>query len=162
MTGRSGARGDGRPGWWGAVAVLVMTALTVLYVAFAVQYAIILLTATAPLAKGLGVALLVMPAIAVWYLVREGAFLLGGHRLLRRLEAEGALPVDDLPRLPSGRIDPEAAKERFPAFQAEAEVAPQSWRAWLRLALAYDAAGDRPRARWATRTAIRLARREPR
>ena len=33
-----------------------------------------------------------------------------------------------------------------------------SWRAWLRLGLAYDASADRKRARWATREAIKLSR----
>ena len=32
------------------------------------------------------------------------------------------------------------------------------WDAWFRLALAYDASGDRRRARWATRQAIKLSR----
>ncbi len=46
----------------------------------------------------------------------------------------------------------------FPKYQAETEAAPEDWRTWYRLALAYDAAGDRRRARWATRQAIKLSR----
>ena len=69
------------------------------------------------------------------------------------------LPVDDLPRLPSGRIDPEAGKAEFPRWQAEAEAAPEDWRVWVRLSLAYDAAGDRALARGAMRRAIALSRR---
>ena len=80
------------------------------------------------------------------------------QRLLRVLEQEGGLPVDDLPRLPSGRAVPEAADEQFPIYKAAVEADPDSWRAWFLLGLAYDASGDRSRARWATRESIRLER----
>jgi hypothetical protein len=85
-------------------------------------------------------------------------FVFRGEALLRRLRDEGGLPVDDLPRLPSGRPDPVAADAEFPKHKAEVEADPESWRAWLRLGLAYDASADRKRARWATREAIRLSR----
>jgi Flp pilus assembly protein TadD len=51
------------------------------------------------------------------------------------------------------REDGDAA---FPAFRADVEAHPDEWRAWYRLGLAYDAAGDRRRARAAVRTAIAL------
>jgi len=41
-------------------------------------------------------------------------------------------------------------------MQAETEAAPGDWRAWFRLALAYETAGDRTRARGAARHAIAL------
>jgi Flp pilus assembly protein TadD len=53
-----------------------------------------------------------------------------------------------------------AADEQFPRYQAEVTAAPESWRAWFRLGLAYDASGDRRRARHAIRTAISLHRGE--
>jgi Flp pilus assembly protein TadD len=46
----------------------------------------------------------------------------------------------------------------FPSYRAAVDADPENWRTWFRLALAYDASGDRRRARWATRTAIRLSR----
>ncbi|GAB3688252.1 hypothetical protein GCM10028814_29620 [Angustibacter aerolatus] len=49
-----------------------------------------------------------------------------------------------------------AADAAFARYRAETEAAPDDWAAWYRLALAYDAAGDRRRARRATRTAIAL------
>jgi Flp pilus assembly protein TadD len=79
------------------------------------------------------------------------------QRLVRRLEAEGALDLG-IPLLPSGRPERSAADAAFPAFRAAAEAEPESWRAWLRLGLAYDAAGDRRRARSAVRRAITLER----
>jgi Flp pilus assembly protein TadD len=41
-------------------------------------------------------------------------------------------------------------------MRAQAEAAPEDWRSWYRLALAYDAAGDRTRARAAARHALAL------
>ena len=140
----------------GAWPAIVMAALLLLWLGFTVQYAIILMTDPQPLVKVMGGALIVMPVIGLWWLVLELRFVIRGERLMRRLGAEEALPADDLPRLPSGRIDPAAGREVFPAARAEAEAQPESWRAWARLSLAYDAAGDRGRARWAMRRAIRL------
>jgi len=143
---------------WGLVSVVVMAALTALYLAFTIQYAIIMISAPEPIAKALGIALIILPVIAVWYLATELVFVARGQLLLRRLAAEGGLPVDDLPRLPSGKVDQDAAKAEFPGYKDAVEADPESWRAWLRLALAYDAAGDRGRARWATREALKRPR----
>jgi hypothetical protein len=140
------------------IAALVMTALLALYLAFVMQYAILLITSDAPAAKALGIALAVLPIVGAFTLVAELLFVRRGQRLVRVLATEGALPVDDLPRLPSGRVDPVAADAQFPRYKSEVEADPGSWRAWLRLGLAYDASGDRRRARWATRRAIELER----
>lgn len=135
-----------------------MAGLLLLWLGFTVQYAVILILDPNPIVTAMGVALIVLPAIGAWWLVLELRFAIRGEQLLRRLGDDGGLPVDDLPRLGSGRIDPAVGLERFPAFQAEVEAEPTSWRAWVRLSLAYDAAGDRTHARWAMRRAIRLAR----
>ena len=140
------------------IATLVMAALLVLYLVFVTNYAILLITSVEPLAKVMGFALIVLPLIGGWVLVSDLLFVVRGERLLAKLRGEGGLPVDNLPRLPSGRADPTAADAEFPAYQAEVEAEPGSWRAWLRLGLAYDASGDRRRARWATRRAISLHR----
>lgn len=139
------------------LSVAVMAALLLLYLVFAVRYGLVLIGVGEPVAIGLGIALLVLPLLAVWGLVVEVLFAIRAERLGVRLEAEGALPVEELPLLPSGRIDRAAAVEVFPAYQAATEAAPDDWRTWFRLGLAYDAAGDRRRARWATRQAIRLS-----
>lgn len=76
--------------------------------------------------------------------------------LARTLDAEGGLPVDDLPRRPSGRVDRAAADGLFARMRDETVTSPEDWRRWFRLALAYDAAGDRTRARAAARHAISL------
>jgi hypothetical protein len=140
------------------VAALVMAALLVLYLVFVTNYALILINDDQPLAKAIGFALIVLPLLGGGVLAADLVFVVRGERLVRVLGAEGGLPVDDLPRLPSGRTDPAAADLEFPKYQAEVEAEPESWRAWLRLGLAYDASGDRRRARWATRKAIALER----
>ncbi|MFP5252785.1 MAG: hypothetical protein ACLGH4_03200 [Actinomycetes bacterium] len=123
--------------------------------------AVALLRDGSPLAVVLALAILVVPVVGVLLVVRELQFGRRCARLAAILEREGALPVDDLPRRPSGRVDRPAAEAWFDRARAEAEAAPDSWRAWFRLALAYDAAGDRPRARAAARHAIELSSSAP-
>ena len=135
-----------------------MAALLLLYLVFVAQYALLLIGTPLLIAKVMGIALFVLPIIGGWALVVELLFAVRSERLLNRLRVENGLPVDDLPRLPSGRPDPVAADAEFPVYKAEVDAAPSSWRAWFRLGLAYDASGDRKRARWAMRESIRLAR----
>lgn len=142
------------------IAVGVMVALLGLYLVFAVRYGLLLLSTGDPVAIAMGVALFALPLLAIWALVVELLFAVRAERLGARLDAEGGLPAEELPLRPSGRIDPKAAAELFPVYQAATEAAPEDWRTWFRLGLAYDAAGDRRRARWATRQAIRLSRAE--
>jgi len=104
----------------------------------------------------LGGAVLVLPLIGVWVVVAELRFGLATERLASRLEPESAEP---LPRTPGGRVDRAAADVRFAELRAEVEAAPDDWRCWYRLAIAYDDAGDRRRARAAMRTAIEKATR---
>lgn len=139
-------------------AVAVMVALLALYLVFAIRYGLVLIGVGEPVAVSLGIALFILPLIAGWALVAEVLFAVRAERLGVLLDAEGGLPNGELPLRPSGRIDPAAAAAVFPAYQAATEAAPDDWRTWFRLGLAYDAAGDRRRARWATRQAIRLSR----
>jgi len=138
--------------------VLVMTGLLAIYLVFIVQYGFILISTGQPIGIAMGVALLVIPLIGAWVIIRELLFVRSAGKLLATLKAEGGLPVDDLPRLPSGRAVAAAADAQFPQYKDAVEAAPESWRAWVLLGLAYDASGDRSRARWATREAIRLER----
>ena len=102
----------------------------------------------------LGLAVLVIPVVGAYLVWREIQFGRRTEVLAKELEAAGGLPVDDLPRRPSGRIDRAAADEAFGRYRAEAEAAPDDWQVWFRLSTAYDAAGDRKRARAAMRKAI--------
>jgi tetratricopeptide (TPR) repeat protein len=109
-----------------------------------------------PVPMVLGVGVLLIPVIGLGLVWREILFGRRSAELATALDAEGGLPVDDLPRRPSGRIERAAADEAFGVRQAEVETSPDSWQAWYRLALAYDDAGDRSRARSAVRRAIEL------
>lgn len=109
-----------------------------------------------PVAVVLGLGVLLLPVLGLGLVWREIAFGRRSAELASALEREGGLPLDDLPRRPSGRVERAAADEAFTVRQAEVEQAPESWQAWYRLALAYDDAGDRRRAREAVRRAIEL------
>ncbi len=139
-------------------AAIVMAVLLALYLVLAVQHAIVLLGTRVLAGQLEGVALLVLPLIGAWVLIAELVFGIRAARLLRMMTELNALPVDTVPHRPSGRPDRAAADLEFPRYQAEVEENPQDWTRWYRLALAYDASGDRRRARWATRRAIRVER----
>ncbi|MBG6083785.1 hypothetical protein [Zhihengliuella flava] len=141
--------------WVGAI-----LALFVFYLWAAFGSAWRFLSAAEPTAKVIGAAALVLPVIGVWILIRELLFGARTQKMAHILEAEGLLPEDNLPKLPSGRIVKEAADEAFVAYREEAEAHPESWRSLHRLALAYDAAGDRRNARTVMKRAIALYRKE--
>jgi hypothetical protein len=140
--------------------VIVMSALLLLYLVAVAQLAISLMAADDLLAKGVGVALLVFPLIGAWAMLAELSFGLRSQKLADRLDDEGELPVDDLPKRTSGRPERAAADAEFPRYRDEVDSTPGDWRAWVRLGLAYDASGDRRRARQAIRRAIALERRD--
>ncbi|WP_106813577.1 tetratricopeptide repeat protein [Microbacterium timonense] len=143
------------------IGVVVMTALLALYIVLVGQRAWLLIASGDGVAVAMGLALVVLPPIAVWAIGRELWFGVRAQRLGRRLEAEGALPQEEVAVRPSGRVRREDAEALFPAYRADVERDPGDWRAWFRLGLAYDAAGDRRRAREAVRTAIRLEKQHP-
>jgi len=137
--------------WVGAV-----TLLLVFYLVVSFQRSLLLLSDSNLTAKAIGAAYLVLPIIGAWALIRELMFGARTEQMAKVLEAEGGLPVDELPRTPGGRIVRAAADAEFEKYRAEAEAAPDDWRSWFRLSCAYDAAGDRKRARASMRDAVRL------
>ena len=142
----------------GKIAVIVMAVLLVFYLVLAGVRATLFIQSGEPVGILIGLALLILPLIGFWALAREVTFGIRSERLVRQLDELGGLPAADLPTRPSGRPYRDAADEHFPAAQAEVEAEPGNWHAWLRLGLAYDASGDRKRARRAIRTAIALER----
>ncbi|MFF1331742.1 hypothetical protein ACFVYM_25045 [Streptomyces sp. NPDC058298] len=103
-----------------------------------------------------GVAVLILPVIGVWFLWKNTEFVRKANQLAAELDAEGGLPLDELQRTPSGRIDRDSADEVFAKRKAETEASPDDWRSWFRLAVAYHDARDTPRARKAMQRAIAL------
>ncbi|MBT2247208.1 hypothetical protein JHV56_00650 [Arthrobacter sp. BHU FT2] len=138
--------------------VALVTLLLVFYLVVSFQRSILLLTDSNLTARAIGAAYLVLPVVGAWALIRELMFGARTEQMAKVLEAEGGLPVDELPRTPGGRIVREAADAEFEKYKAEAEAAPADWRSWFRLSCAYDAAGDRKRARASMREAGRLFR----
>ena len=144
------------------IAAIVMAVILALYLVLVLQRAIMLMATGEGIAIAMGVALLVLPFIAAWAIGRELLFGARTEKLVKLLDAEDGLPVEELPHRASGRPLRDAADAEFPRYKAEVEQAPESWRAWFRLGLAYDASGDRRRARAALRESIRLYRAEAR
>lgn len=103
--------------------------------------------------KLLGVVVLAFPLIGTWVIVAELRFGFTTQLLAEELNAEGADPEPEMPRLPSGRVDRAAADAYFELRRVEVETNPADWRGWYYLAVAYDLAGDRRRARASMRTA---------
>ena len=140
------------------IGAIVVSVLLAFYFVIMGQRAWILIREPDLVPKLMGVALFVLPVVGAWALIMELLFGARMEKLARILEAEGGLPVDDLPRTPGGRIVQEAADEAFAQYQSEAEAAPEDWRSWFRLSCAYDASGHRRRARWTMRKAITMER----
>ena len=140
------------------VGALFMAVLLVVYLAFTLNYGWILINDSSALVVAMGYALVVLPVVGAWALALELRFAVASSRLMKTLEAEGGMPHEEFSITPSGRADRAQAQKVFEDFAAAAHENPESWQAWLRLGLAYDASGDRRRARWAVRRAIGLSK----
>ncbi len=142
----------------GRFAALLMAVLLALYIVLVGWRAVQFVMTGNPLAIAIGLSLIVLPIVGVWALIRELLFGVRTQRLVGVLTSEGGLPEEGLPTRASGRPLRDAADEDFAHYRAAVEQEPESWRAWFRLGLAYDASGDRRRARRAINTAITLER----
>lgn len=142
----------------GKVFASLVTAALALYLALTMHRGLIFIETAGAVGLVLGVALIVLPILGAWALVREIIFGSRTQALGQLLAETGELPEDTLPRSESGRIDRTAADAQFVAYAQATEAEPENWKNWFNLSLAYDAAGDRKRARKAMRTAIALNR----
>ena len=137
-----------------------MCVALIVYFVLLGRIAMAFITSGEPAAIGLGVALLVMPVIGIWVMVSTLRAGLTHQRLGRIVKDEGMeLDVGALPRMPSGRIERDAADALFETVRVELENDPENWRRWYRLARAYDYAGDRSRAREAMKKAVEMEER---
>lgn len=142
------------------ISVAIIAAVLVLYIVVIAQWAWLLVRSGTPIGIAMGAALVVIPLIAAWAIARELWFGVRAERVGRRLEAEGGLPDDDVAVHPSGRVVRAEGDAVFPRYRRDVEAHPDDWRAWYRLGLAYDAAGDRRRARSAIRQSLTLEARD--
>ncbi|AYN39096.1 hypothetical protein D9753_09435 [Streptomyces dangxiongensis] len=143
------------------ITYLVTAAVLVFYFLLVGSRGVMLIQSGTLLTVTFGVAVLILPVIGLWFLWKNTQFVRRANRLAAELDAEGGLPVDELKRMPSGRIDRDSADEVFARRKAETEESPDDWRCWFRLAVAYHDAHDTPRARKAMQRAIALHDGEP-
>jgi len=141
---------------------LLLCALLACYLLTLSWRGVLLVRDGRPAVVALGVALIVLPLLGAWAMVREVRFGAASQRLAGELERSGGLPPDDMPRTPAGRPDTARLDPWFARFRSAVEADEQDWAAWFRLSCAYDSAGDRKRARAAMRHAITLHPTPPR
>lgn len=134
----------------------IVIALLVLYLGVTAQRGVLLMMSGSAVGVVLGVSLLVLPIVGAWAMIREIIF---GARIQSMADAmaqAGELPQDNYQRTAAGRISRTDADAQFATFQRAVEQNPERWQNWFNLSLAYDASGDRKRARSAMRDAITL------
>ncbi len=136
---------------------IVMSALVVMYLALLGQYGVLFLQQPNAVSKVMGIAILVLPCFGAWGIYIELRFGLRIERLARRLEAEGNWPRFEFGTYASGRAIKKEAEAVFDKYREQAQASPDDWRSWFTLGLAYDATGDRRRARAAMRKSLVLA-----
>jgi tetratricopeptide (TPR) repeat protein len=134
----------------------LMLALTLFYVLTLLGRGIILLQEPSLIAIAMGLAILVLPLVALWALFAELQFGLKAQRLSRRLIALD-IPGLDLDLRASGRATKDSANKELERIQDAVNRDPENWSLWFQLGEAHDAAGERKNARAAIRQAILLA-----
>jgi cytochrome c-type biogenesis protein CcmH/NrfG len=134
----------------------LMLALTLFYVFTLLGRGIILLQEPSLIAVAMGLAILVLPLVALWALFAELQFGLKAQRLSRRLIALD-IPGLDLELRASGRATKDSANKELERIQDAVTKDPKNWSLWFQLGEAHDAAGERKNARAAIRQAILLA-----
>jgi len=140
------------------IGVGLMAAALLVYLAVAVWLAVMFFAVGTPVSIGMGIALIVLAPIGAWALVREMQFGFSADRLGRTLDGEGGMPPVETELTPSGRIARADADALIARYAADADAAPDDWRARYRLGVVQDASGRRKDARASIRQAIRLAR----
>jgi hypothetical protein len=136
----------------------IMSGLLVLYIALLVNTGIKLITIPVLTAQIMGALILAFPLLGVWAIIVELRFGLAAERLVARIIAEGTWPDLGIETRPSGRAVRASADAAFAKWSAAAQQNDTDFHAWFNLSLAYDACGDRRRARAAMRKAIALAK----
>jgi len=124
-----------------ATALLLSALVAVYLVTLGWRGVVLLRSGDGPVAVLFGIALLLLPAVGAWAVVRELRFGQATERLAREAEAAGRLPTTD---------------DAFDDLRAAVDASPDDPVAWFRLACGYDAARDRRRARAAMRHAVTL------
>jgi hypothetical protein len=137
---------------------IVMSILLLTYIALLSNTAFTFIATGEPIAQIMGACIFVFPLIGVWAIAVELRFGLAAEKLVARVIAEGTWPNLGIETRPSGRAIRSSADAAFAKWSAAAEQNDTDFHSWFNLSLAYDACGDRRRARAAMRKAIALAK----
>lgn len=140
------------------IGVALIAAALILYFVLMGQKAVLFISSGEPIGIAMGIALIVLPLIGVWALIREIQFGVQAERLGTKLDSEGGMPVAESELTPSGRIAKNDAEPLIQRYTAEADATGDDWRARYRLGVVQDAAGRRKDARASIRAAIQLAK----
>jgi hypothetical protein len=139
---------------WTITAAMVVG--SVAYAVLAVTRAWVLISSGDLVQMLFAVAIVVVPVLGVGLIIRELWFGWRTRQMGQILSAEGGLPEYHGDVTASGRPVKADADAAFADYAREVESAPDDWRSWFRLAIAYDDARDRKRARSAMRHAAKL------
>ncbi len=139
------------------IGALVMSALLLVYVILLANTAITLFATGVFVAQIMGLLIITFPLIGVWAIVVELRFGIATEKLVARVESSGTWPDLGIETRPSGRAVRSSADAAFAKWSAAAAENDTDFQAWFNLSLAYDACGDRRRARAAMRKAIALS-----
>lgn len=134
-----------------------MSALVLVYLVLVAERSIALLVSSEPIGVSIGALMILLPMLAFWGIFMELRFGLRIEKLGAILKKENAWPQFPFDFRPSGRPTKASAEAVFDVYREQVQSDENNWRKWFALGLAYDAAGDRPRARRAMRRAIELA-----
>jgi len=113
-----------------------------------------MLSESNPVAIAMGIGMAVFPIVACWAIWREIRFGMQAERITRQA-LEMNIPELELELRPSGRATKESAAKAFELVKEKFDES--QWTQWLLLSEAYEASGDRKRARESMRKAISLA-----
>lgn len=137
---------------------LVMTGLLGVYLTVVWERSIGFVFSNQPVAVAIGSLMLFFPVLGAWGIFLELRFGLQIEKLGEKLKAEDSWPRFDFELRPSGRPTRSSAEAVFEKYRQGVTSDESNWKSWFALGLAYDAAGDRARARKAMRKAISLSK----
>jgi len=144
-----------RPAFLAAAATCAIVAL---YFALVAGRALVFIKEDDAVARALGVALLVMPALGAWWLAHEWRTGTTVQRMADDLERQDRLPIHDGETDEQGRLTESAQVAVFEVARRNVDARPDDWAAWFHVAYAYEASGDRSMARKSLRHASDLYR----
>ena len=134
----------------------IAISLLAVYLVVLTNWAIGMIAVGSALGIVMGLLVLVFPLLGVYAIYRELRFGLKAEAMGKELETREEWPVFQLEFRPSGRPTRESADENFKVYAKAAKADPENWKVIFALSLAYDACGDRPRARKAMAEAMAL------